>query len=447
MSPASMAARIERLPISSFHRRFVSLIALGGWFDFYDIFMMAYIGAAMQHSGFLSRDEFGLLIAAGFLGMFVGTVLFGMGSDRFGRRTAFLWMLLIYSGFTLAGAFAPDAWSLIVLRALAGVGIGAELVVIDTYVTEMVPSRVRGRYVAITQVVGFSAIPVVAFLSTQLVPTHWHLEGWRWVMLIGSVGSLLVWWLRRNLPESPRWLEIAGRHAEAERAMQAIEARVQRAIGAPLPPPAAIAVQEAGVMPWLELWGPAYRGRTLMLMVFHLLQTIGIYGFANWAPTFLLAQGKGLGQSLEYGFWIALVSPIGPLLAVWTTERFQRRKAIVVLALLMAASGMLFPFSQSGLAIVAAGALLTIFSYWFSALLHAYQAELFPTRARATGVGFTYSWSRLSAMFSSLIIAALLNHGVLAVFAFMGAAMLGVALVVGRFGPDTNAVLLEEVSG
>lgn len=447
MSSFSMAARIERLPISSFHRRFVSLIALGGWFDFYDIFMMAYIGAAMQHSGFLTRDEFGLVIAAGFLGMFAGTVLFGMGSDRFGRRTAFLWMLLIYSGFTLAGAFAADAWSLIVLRALAGVGIGAELVVIDTYVTEMVPSRVRGRYVAITQVVGFSAIPVVAFLSTQLVPTHWHLEGWRWVMLIGSVGSLLVWWLRRNLPESPRWLEIAGRHEEAEQAMQAIEARVQRAIGAPLPPPAAIAVQEAGAMPWLELWGPAYRGRTLMLMVFHLLQTIGIYGFANWAPTFLLAQGKGLGQSLEYGFWIALVSPIGPLLAVWTTERFQRRKAIVVLALLMAASGMLFPFSQSGLTIVAAGALLTIFSYWFSALLHAYQAELFPTRARATGVGFTYSWSRLSAMFSSLIIAALLNHGVLAVFAFMGAAMLGVALVVGCFGPNTNAVVLEEVSG
>ncbi|WP_054774679.1 MFS transporter [Methylogaea oryzae] len=133
---------------------------------------------------------------------------------------------------------------------------------------------------------------------------------------------------------------------------------------------------------------------------------------------------------------------------MWTTEYFQRRKAIVVLALLMAASGMIFPFSESGAMIVAAGALLTTFSYWFSALLHAYQAELFPTRARATGVGFTYSWSRLSAMFSTLIIAALLNHGgVLAVFLFMGAAMVGVALVVGLFGPNTNAVVLEDVSG
>ncbi|TAN47056.1 MAG: MFS transporter [Methylococcaceae bacterium] len=447
MSLASMAARIERLPLSTFHRRFVGLIALGGWFDFYDIFMMAYIGAAMQHSGFISRDEFGWVIAAGFLGMFIGTVIFGMGSDRFGRRTAFLWMLLIYSGFTLLGAFAQNAWSLIVLRALAGVGIGAELVVIDTYVTEMVPSGARGRYVAITQVVGFTAIPVVAYLSKQLVPTHWLMDGWRWVMVIGSVGALLVWYLRRNLPESPRWLEVVGRHAEAEQVMRGIEERVVKATGQSLPEPAYLKVETAKAMVWRELWQPLYRGRTLMLMVFHLLQTIGIYGFANWAPTFLLAQGNGLGQSLEYGFWIALVSPVGPLLAVWSTEYFQRRKAIVILALLMAASGMLFPFSQSGAMIVATGALLTIFSYWFSALLHAYQAELFPTRARATGVGFTYSWSRLSAMFSTLIIAVLLNQGVVAVFVFMGAAMVGVALVVGLFGPNTNAVVLEEVSG
>lgn len=459
MSPASMAARIERLPLSAFHRRFVSLIALGGWFDFYDIFMMAYIGAAMQHAGFISRDEFGWVIAAGFFGMFIGTVIFGMGSDRFGRRTAFLWMLLIYSGFTLLSAFAQNAWSLILLRALAGVGIGAELVVIDTYVTEMVPSRARGRYVAITQVVGFTAIPVVAYLSKQLVPVYWWMEGWRWVMVIGSIGALLVWYLRRNLPESPRWLEVAGRHQEAEQVMRDIEERVVKTTGQPLPEPAYLKADAAKAIDGhknrsaaekvrlLELWQPLYRGRTLMLMVFHLLQTIGIYGFANWAPTFLLAQGNGLDQSLEYGFWIALVSPVGPLLAVLTTEYFQRRKAIVILALLMAGSGMLFPFSQSGAMIVATGALLTIFSYWFSALLHAYQAELFPTRARATGVGFTYSWSRLSAMFSTLIIAALLSQGVVAVFVFMGAAMVGVALVVGLFGPDTNAVMLEEISG
>jgi len=443
---AAVAARLERLPVSGFHRRFISLIALGGWFDFFDIFMMAYLGAALQKSGFMTRDEFGLTLAAGFIGMFIGTVLFGMGSDRFGRRTAFIFMLLIYSAFTLGGAFAPDAHWLMAARLFAGVGIGAELVVIDTYVTEMMPSRVRGRYVAITQVVGFTAIPAVAFLSKWLIPTHWHMEGWRWVMVIGAAGAVFVWWLRRALPESPRWLEAQGRHIEAEAIMQRIETEVEHDTG-PLPKPAAS-------LPWVleqprvaELLQPAYRTRTLLMLGFHLLQTIGIYGFANWAPTFLLAQGKTLGQSLEYGFWIALVSPIGPVIGLLTTELIQRRTALIALPLLMAATGFLFPWVDTGLEIVLVGAAITIFSYWFSAVLHAYQAELFPTRLRATGVGFTYSLSRLSAACSSIIIGALLAEGVMAVFIFTGGAMVLCALLVALLGPKTNGVVLEELSG
>ncbi len=449
VSPIAMAAvsaRLERLPVCGFHRRFITLISLGGWFDFFDIFMMAYLGAALQQSGFMTREEFGITLAAGFVGMFFGTVLFGMGSDRFGRRPAFIFMLLIYSLFTLMGAFAPNAHWLMAARLLAGVGIGAELVVIDTYVTEMMPSRVRGRYVAITQLVGFSAIPVVAFLSKLLVPTHWLLDGWRWVMIIGAAGAVFVWYLRRALPESPRWLEGQGRHEEAEAVMEKIEYQVASEAGPLLPTPlvASAPVIEKGRI--AELLQPAYRSRTLLMLGFHLLQTIGIYGFANWAPTFLLSQGKTLGQSLEYGFWIALVSPIGPLLGLLTTELFQRRTALVVLPLLIAATGFLFPFAISGLMVIGVGAAITIFCYWFSAVLHAYQAELFPTRLRATGVGFTYSLSRLSAAFSSVIIGALLSHGVMAVFIFTGGAMVLCALLVAVWGPKTNAVILEKLS-
>ena len=136
--------------------------------------------------------------------MFAGTIVFGMGSDRLGRRSAFITLLLIYSTFTLAGAFAPSAAWLIAMRFFAGLGIGAEIIVIDTYVTEIVPSRARGRYVAITQVAGFCAVPVVALLSRVLVPTHFLMAGWRWVMVIGASGALLTWWFRRRLPESPR---------------------------------------------------------------------------------------------------------------------------------------------------------------------------------------------------------------------------------------------------
>lgn len=443
---SSIAARLERLPLCSFHRKFIALISLGGWFDFYDIFMMAYIGAALQDSGMLSLHQFSHMLAAGFLGMFIGTILFGMGSDRFGRRNSFLFMLLIYSFGTLMGAFATSSWKLILWRGLSGIGIGAELVVIDTYVTEILPSHSRGRYIAITQLVGFTAIPVVAFVSKLLTPTHWILDGWRWVMIIGAIGSLFVWYLRRRLPESPRWLESRGDYAKANELMQTIESYVSHEIGTQLPAPPPMKVVSSSRMPFRELWGRVYRRRTIMLMIFHLLQTIGIYGFANWAPTFFLKQGKSLHQSLEYSFLIALVSPIGPLISVYTAEKFERKRVIVFLSLSMAISGLAFPFVESPVAIVTAGAFITIFSYWFSAVLHAYQAELFPTRARATGVGFTYSWSRLSAIVSTYVIGYLVVEGVLAVFLFMGAAMVGVALLVGLIGPKTNALMLEEIS-
>src|SRR6266849_11066663 len=157
-----IAARIERLPLVKFHRRFITLVSLGNFFDLYDIFIVAYTGAALQQSGFLSLKQFSWFVASGFLGMFWGTIFFGMGSDRMGRRVSFITLLLIYSAFTLLGAFAPTAAWLIAMRFFAGLGIGAEIVVIDTYVTEIVPSHARGRYVAITQDVGLCAVPVAA---------------------------------------------------------------------------------------------------------------------------------------------------------------------------------------------------------------------------------------------------------------------------------------------
>jgi MFS transporter, putative metabolite:H+ symporter len=445
---SSIAQRIERLPLGSFHRRFIALVSLGGWFDFYDIYMMAYIGATLQDSGFLTLQQFSTVIAAGFLGMFTGTIIFGMGSDRMGRRSAFVAMLLIYSAFTLAGAFAPSAGWLIALRFFAGIGIGAELVVIDTYVSEMVPSGARGRYVAISQMTGFTAVPIVAILVRVLAPTHFLIDGWRWVMVIGSMGAALAWYFRRRLPESPRWLESRGRHAEAERIVAALEAESLSGDSRDTtksPISADGAVQERSS--FAELWRPPYRRRTIMLVVFHALQTIGYYGFANWAPTFLLRRGVSLVHSLEYTMLIALVSPLGPALAVLTSDRIERKWAIVTMALLIAALGLGFAFWSAPVLIVASGALVTLCSNWFSALLHAYQSELFPTRLRATGVGFTYSWSRLSAVFSSLLIGTVLGRGgVGAVFTLLAAAMCGVALVIGVFGPRTNRIALEQLA-
>lgn len=442
----NVAGRLERLPVSRFHRRFVALVSLGGWFEFYDIFMVAYLGASLRASGFFDLAQLGLFASAGFAGMFVGAIVFGIGSDYFGRRAAFVWMLLIYSLFTLAGAFAPTAGWLIASRVLAGIGIGAEMIVIDTYVTELVPGAARGRYIAITQVVGFTAIPAVAAISYVLVPTHVLLAGWRWVMVIGASGAAFAWHLRRALPESPRWLESRGRHREAEAIMESIEAEVAADVDESLPAPVLIPLHAEARVPWLELWRPPYIGRMAMLIAFQVLQTIGLYGWATWLPTFLLQQGIPLVTSLRYTMLMAIASPIGPLFAAATSDRLERKWTIVGLSVVMAAVGLAFLRARVPWQVIASGAAVTLFSYWFSAAFHAYQAELFPTFARATGVGFTYSWSRLSAAASSIVIGALLAHGVGAVVLLISASWIGVAIVIGAFGPRTNAVPLEVLS-
>jgi putative MFS transporter len=327
--------------------------------------------------------------------------------------------------------------------------------VIDTYVTEVVPGHARGRYVAITQVAGFCAVPVAAMLSRLLVPTHFLMSGWRWVMVIGASGALLTWWFRRRLPESPRWLESRGRVPEADAIMSGLEnesfskagrgGEWQVGSGRQKAEGGETEAQAERASFW-ELWKRPYLSRTVMLVIFQALQTIGFYGFANWAPTFLLKRGVSLLHSLEYTLLIALVSPLGPLLAAFTSDRLERKWTIVALALLVAGLGIGFGNSIAPAAVVGFGALLTLANYWFSAAFHAYQSELFPTRLRATGVGFTYSWSRLSAAFTSILIGAVLVHGVPAVFAVLAVAMILVATVVGVMGPRTNGLVLEEIS-
>lgn len=443
---ASIAARIERLPICGFQRRFVSLISIGSWYEIFDLFIIAYLGAALQAEHFLTLRQFELLIGAGFIGMFIGTNLGGMAADAFGRRTAFITMLAGYSALALVSAFAPNANALILLRFVIGIGIGGQLVIVDTYISEMVPRSTRGRYVAFNQFASFTSVPVAALLTSLLVPTHWLMEGWRWVLALAGTGVFAAIVLLVRMRESPRWLESVGREDEAALLMDEIERRVMRQTGRPLPPAPDLPVERVVRMPFRELWSPRYRTRTILLSCFQLLQTVGFYGFANWAPTFLLHTGRNIGQSLNLGFVFALMNPVGPLFGMLTTERVERKNSLIALSLLIAGTGMLFAVVHQWALIALVGALLTMFSSWFSSIFHAYQAELFPTRARATGVGFTYGWSRISTVLSTLIIGDLLSHGILAVFLFIASAMVLAAILIALWGPRANDLPLEEIS-
>src|SRR5271167_710982 len=229
--------RLERLLVTRYIWSLVLLLSLGGWFEYYDLFFTAYVGPGLVRSGLFTSTSaafFGFnglasFVAATFAGLLVGTLLFGFAADRFGRRLIFTTSLLWYTGATVVMAFQHTAQGIVLWRVIAGIGIGVELVTIDTYITEMMPRHLRGRAIAVSQIVGFTALPVVALLSWWLVPrTPLGLQGWRWVVLAGSLGAIVVWFIRRGLPESPRWLMAHGKFEEAERVTAAMEAHVKQ---------------------------------------------------------------------------------------------------------------------------------------------------------------------------------------------------------------------------
>ncbi|QCP54297.1 MFS transporter [Trinickia violacea] len=455
LSAGSISARLDRLPATRTIWKQVALLSLGFFFELYDLLYTGYVAPGLVRSGLLTPTTHGLFgttgiasfIAALFAGLFVGTIACGFLADRFGRRAIFTWSLLWYVAANVVMAFQHSAAGLNTWRFLAGVGIGVELVTIGTYISELVPKHIRGRAFACEQAVGFTAVPVVAFLSWWLVPrAPFGIDGWRWVVLTGAHGAVFVWWIRRHLPESPRWLAQKGRLEEADRVMTKLERAVEAECGKPLPRPAmAQPVPVHGR--FADMWVPPYRRRTIMLIVFNVFQTIGYFGFANWVPTLLIKQGITVTTSLMYSSIIAVAAPLGPMIGLYIGDRFERKSVIVAMAGVNVACGLWFSQAASTVLLVSLGVCLTLAGNIISYSYHAYQTELFPTSIRARAVGFVYSWSRFSAIFTAFIIAGVLrDFGVTGVFVFIASAMAIVMIAIGTLGPRTRDVALEEIS-
>nr|WP_213308965.1 MFS transporter [Paraburkholderia sacchari] len=439
----------------------VILLSLGGVFEFYDLFFTGYVAPGMVHSGLFTPESLGFFSALGplkvagfgtfvfstFAGLWVGALVFGQVADRFGRRIIFTWSLIWYIGCTAIMAFQTTGLGLNIWRFIAGIGIGIELVTIDTYISELIPSAERGRAYAVNQFITFSVVPVVAFLAYILKDTQpLGIDYWRVVILIGSVGAVVVWFLRRSIPESPRWLARHGRVDEAERIVADIERRVAAEKSIELLPPGAIQVEKGGRGSLGEVLRPPYLRRTVILSIFNMAQVIGFYGFAAWVPTLLIDRGIHVTQSLAYAFVIAIANPFGPLIGVWFADKIERKTQIVGGLFVMAVVIALFSQASQPSVLIVLGVLFTLASNVMSYAYHGYQAELYPTRVRARAVGFVYSWSRIAAAFAGLAIGILLHHyGVPGVAIFIGVAMF-VGIVMILLGPNTRGLSLEDIS-
>ncbi|ERK15092.1 MAG: MFS transporter [Pantoea sp.] len=450
----TLAGRIDALPSSAGLWRFITLLALGGFFELYDLFETGYISSGLLAAGVFhtgSAGVFGIadqaaFASATFLGLFVGASLLAPYADRFGRRLTFMCALAWYGAFSLLMAFQQSAEMIILCRFLVGIGLGIELVTIDTYLSEWVPTQLRSRAFAFSFFIQFLSVPAVALMSWWLVPqTILGLEGWRWVVIAGALCSLVIWFIRKNLPESARWLAQQGRHQEAHRVLSAMEQRCGIAPGEDFSDSDA-AAQLPKKGRFSEIWAPAYRKRTLMLVVMNFFQAIGFFGFGNWLPALLSGKGATVTHSLLYAFFITLAYPLGSLICSRYADKLENKWQIVLSSLMTVVFGTLFAFMTNPVLMIICGFLITYSNAWLTFSYHAYQTEIFPTHIRARAVGFCYSFSRLSTAFSSILIGMILQYaGSEGVIAFIVLSMLMVMLSVGIYGPKTRGIDLENI--
>ena len=378
-------ARLDRLPISSFHYRIFWLVGAGMFFDGYDLYVAASVLASTTQTKFSTLPQNPQFISLTFVGMTIGSFITGFVGDKYGRRFTYQINLLIFGLASIAAAFAQDMNQLIACRFVQGLGLGAEIVVGYSTLTEFVPPQTRGRWLSFMAFLVVAGFPATSILGYLIIPT-W---GWRPMFIIAGIGSLIVWYLRKNLPESPRWLEAQGRTAEAEALMESIEKEVQAASGPLAAPKPAVAVPQLTAV---AMFKPPILQRLLVgSWVLITINTL-IFGFVIFLPQFFLRQGLTITNSLGYTVVLAAASLVGCAFGAVLSDYIGRRWSIIGASFLTIAAGWVylhFNAASDPVIVLTVGAILIVAIYIQTAILFGvYTPELFPTeiRLRANGI-------------------------------------------------------------
>lgn len=444
----SIAARLDRMPITRLHAVAVVCVGLGLFFDTYEVFLAGTLSTVLKQHFHLAANPLALVLASAFIGQFLGAILLGRLADRWGRRNAFLLNLGIYSLFSLLGGLSPSVTMLVATRFLAGLGLGAELALADTYLSDLLPAKARGRYLSAAYTIGFLGVPAAGFLGRALVPlAPLGVAGWRWMFFAGAAGAIVVWLLRWILPESPRWLESVGRGGDADVAMSAWENRVRRS-GRVLPDPEPGTRRVGGqrrVSVGL-LFSRRYIRTTVMAWLMNIGSAFGYYGFGTIATLVLAAKGYSIVASLTFLALTYIGYPAGSALSLPIVERVERKLLIAITAAGMAVTGVAFGLAGSPAAIVGWGFAFTLISNIFSNAYHVYLGEVYPTALRATGAGAAYSISRLTTAVLPFMLIPALTMGPGVVFGIVALALVILIIDVLVLGPRTTGLALELVA-
>lgn len=440
-----IVARLERLPTSWWQVKTRIIVGVATFFDAFDALAIASVLPVIVPLWKLAPAQIGFLISAGFLGQLAGALLFGWIAERYGRMTAMIWSIALFALMSLVCALAWDYASLLVFRTIQGIGLGGEVPVAAVFISELAKAQGRGRFVLLYELVFPVGLVAASLIGLWVVPRL----GWQYMFVIGALPALLALVLRRLLPESPRWLAVHGRNAEAQAAMSLIETETQKATAAPLPPVKPVVSTADKPASPADLFGPLYLRRTLVVWVIWFAAYFVNYGLSIWLPTLYRTVFKlPLDVSLRYGLITQAVGLLGTLICALTIDQVGRRLWFAVsfaAAALALAALALYPAPTAEQVLTC----MTIAYFFVSTInigVYLYTPELYPTRARALGVGAATAWLRLASMIGPTVVGMMLAGGLPSVFVTFAIVAAIAAVITGLFAIETKGRVLEEAS-
>jgi putative MFS transporter len=427
---SQVSERLDALPFTRRHARILGGSGLGWALDAMDVGLISFVIAALAAQWQLAPTQASWIASAGFAGMAIGASLGGLLADRFGRRHVFALTLLVYGIATGASALVGGLAALLVLRFVVGLGLGAELPVASTYVSEFAPARMRGRLIVFLEAfwaVGWTAAALIGYL---VVPSS--ADGWRWAFALGAIPAVYALVVRWGLPESPRWLASRGRHSEAVVIVRDLEAAAGRVSLEPSAEglPASLPAPRARVG---ALWSRSLRARTASLWVLWFCVNFSYYGAFIWIPTILVAQGYDLVRSFGFTLIITLAQLPGYAVAAWLIEAWGRRATLATFLAGSAVAAVLFGTATGEVAVIATGMLLSFFNLGAWGALYAATPETYPTTLRATGAGWAAGVGRIASILAPLAVPPLLGIGGAPLLFIVFAAFFALAVAASLF--------------
>jgi putative MFS transporter len=437
-----IVARLERIPVSSFHYRLLIITGLGWMFDAMDTGIIAFVLPALAKTWNLDQTQMGFIGSMGLVGMALGAVLAGTVADRIGRKKMFAATLVIYSIATGLCGLAWSYGSLLVFRFLVGFGLGGQLPVAVTLVTEYSPPGERGRFIVLLESfwgLGWLAAALIAYL---LIPRF----GWQIGFFIGAVPALYVFYIWRTIPESVRYLLSEGKLKEAHEIVSNIEEHAGLEPETKIVAPAAAKIERTG---FSDIWTPKFSKRTLMLWLIWFGIVYSYYGIFTWLPSLMIGQGFTILKSFEFVLIMTIAQLPGYFAAAYLVDRIGRKATLGGFLALCAVCAYFFGMASSPSMVLVWGCLMSFFNLGAWGVIYTYTPELYPTRIRALGSGWAAAIGRVGGILAPTVVGYMITGagGFTRVFGMFTAVLLAVSVIIWVMGEETKGKSLDEING